>query len=183
MGDIQAMFHQVRVPEEDRDFLQFLWWPGGDIAQEPVPYRMTVHLCGAVSSPSCASYALKRTALDHKSDFPAMVVVTVQHNFYVDDCLKSSTTEAEAAQLIHGVIAVCGRGGFSLEKWISNSCAVLRGLSDEQRAKQLKMLDLDDDKLPVERALGLQWCVETDTFKFTSISDLTWSTVRQQFCL
>lgn len=90
-----------------------------------------------------------------------MVVETVQHNFYVDNRLKSSTTEAEAAQLIHGLIAVCGRGGFSLEKWISNSRAVLRGLSDEQRAKELKMLDLDDDKLPVERALGLQWCVET----------------------
>lgn len=89
MGDIQAMFHQVRVPEEDHDFLRFLWWPGGDIAQEPVPYRMMVHLFGAVSSPSCASYALKRTALGNKSDFPAMVVETVQHNFYVDDCLKA----------------------------------------------------------------------------------------------
>lgn len=62
MGDIQAMFHQVRVPEEDRDFLRFLWWPGGDTTQEPVPYRMMVHLFGAVSSPSCAAYALKRTA-------------------------------------------------------------------------------------------------------------------------
>ncbi|XP_029974911.1 uncharacterized protein LOC115408346 [Salarias fasciatus] len=27
-------------------------------------------------------------------------------------------------------------------------------------------LDLDKDQLPVERALGLQWCVETDKFKF-----------------
>lgn len=55
MGDIQAMFHQVNVPEEDRNFLRFLWWPGGDTTQAPVPYRMMVHLFGAVSSPSCAS--------------------------------------------------------------------------------------------------------------------------------
>ena len=27
MGDIDAMFHQVRVPEGQRDFLRFLWWP------------------------------------------------------------------------------------------------------------------------------------------------------------
>lgn len=72
---------------------------------------------------------MKRTALDNKSDFPAMVVETVQHNFYVYNCLKNSSTEAGAAQLIHGLIAVCGRGGFSLEKWTSNSRAVLRGLS------------------------------------------------------
>ena len=27
MGDIQTMFHQVKVAEEGRDFLRFLWWP------------------------------------------------------------------------------------------------------------------------------------------------------------
>lgn len=36
----------------------------------------------------------------------------------------------------------------------------------EQRSKILHELDLDRDQLPVERALGLPWCVETDTFKF-----------------
>ncbi|KAK7929669.1 hypothetical protein WMY93_006064 [Mugilogobius chulae] len=166
MGDIQAMYHQVRVPEEDRDFLRFLWWPNGDTSQEPVPYRMTVHLFGAISSPSCAAYALKRTAQENESEFPAMVIETLQQNFYVDDCLKSAATETEAIHLIHDLIALCGKGGFVLEKWISNSRVVLQAISKEQRAKELKMLDLDIDKLPVERALGLQWCVETDAFKF-----------------
>lgn len=55
MGDIQAMFYQVKVAEEDRDFLRFLWWPDGDLSKEPTGYRMTVHVFGAVSSPSCAS--------------------------------------------------------------------------------------------------------------------------------
>ncbi|KAK7884837.1 hypothetical protein WMY93_027960 [Mugilogobius chulae] len=160
------MYHQVRVPEEDRDFLRFLWWPNGDTSQEPVPYRMTVHLFGAISSPSCAAYALKRTAQENESEFPAMVIETLQQNFYVDDCLKSAATETEAIHLIHDLIALCGKGGFVLEKWISNSRVVLQAISKEQRAKELKMLDLDIDKLPVERALGLQWCVETDAFKF-----------------
>lgn len=68
----------------------------------------------------------------------------------------------EAIHLIHGLIALCGKGGFALEKWISNSRVVLQAISEEQRAKELKTLDLDIDKLPMERALGLQWCVETD---------------------
>lgn len=42
----------------------------------------------------------------------------------------------------------------------------MQSISEEQRAKDLKELNLDRDKLPVERALGLQWCVETDTFNF-----------------
>lgn len=57
------------------------------------------------------------------------------------------------------LVALCGRGGFTLEKWISNSRVVLQAISEDQRAKDLKELDLDRDKLPVERALGLQWCV------------------------
>ncbi|KAK7880408.1 hypothetical protein WMY93_032954 [Mugilogobius chulae] len=88
-----------------------------------------------------------------------MVIETVQQNFYVDDCLKSAATETEAIHLIHDLIALCGKGGFVLEKWISNSHVVLQAISKEERAKELKMLDLDIDKLPVERALGFQCSV------------------------
>lgn len=71
MGDIQSMFHQVKVPEEDRDFLRFLWWPEGDLTKEVSEFRMTVHLFGAVSSPSCASFALRKTADDIQSSSPS----------------------------------------------------------------------------------------------------------------
>jgi len=30
MADIKAMFNQVRVVEEDRDVLRYLWWPDGN---------------------------------------------------------------------------------------------------------------------------------------------------------
>jgi hypothetical protein len=51
-SDVEAMFHQVHVPEADRDLLRFLWWPDGNLKAEPQEYRMTVHLFGATSSPS-----------------------------------------------------------------------------------------------------------------------------------
>ena len=31
MGNIQSMFHQVELPEKDRDLLRFLWWEDGDL--------------------------------------------------------------------------------------------------------------------------------------------------------
>ncbi len=40
MADIQAMFHQVKVAEEDVDFLRFLWWDDGNLKQEATTYRM-----------------------------------------------------------------------------------------------------------------------------------------------
>ena len=40
------MFHQFVVSETDRDYLRFLWWPNGDIKQEPKEYRMKVIYLG-----------------------------------------------------------------------------------------------------------------------------------------
>jgi len=89
MADIKAMFCQVHVTPKDQDVLRFLWWPNGDINRDPEVYRMTIHLFGGVWSPSCASFALLRTADDNRSDFPDVVTSCIRRNFYVDDFLKS----------------------------------------------------------------------------------------------
>ena len=70
MADIEAMLYQVRVPDRDTSFLRFLWWDDGNMAREVQEYQMLVHLFGAISSPACANFALRRTAEDNKSYFP-----------------------------------------------------------------------------------------------------------------
>ena len=65
MGDIDSMFYQVRVPKQDAGFLRFLWWEDGDPCKQVIEYQMLVHTFGAASSPSCASYALRKTAQDY----------------------------------------------------------------------------------------------------------------------
>ena len=166
MGDVQSMFHQVRVPESDRGLLRFLWWPNGNLDQELQEYRMTVHLFGAVSSPSCTNYAMRRNAEDHKHEFPPEVVSTVLRNFYVDDCLKSLPSSSEAVTHVDDMRKLMFKGGFNLTKWMSNDRKVLESIPVEDRAKHIKELDLTKDTLPTERALGVSWLVETDTFGF-----------------
>lgn len=116
MTNVQAMFHQVKVSKRHVDFLRFLWWPMGDTSQSPVEHRMTVHIFGAVSSPSCANYALRRTAVDNKDDFKVEVTDTIYNNFYVDDCLKSLPTEEEAMQMVVDLTDICSKEGFQLLK-------------------------------------------------------------------
>lgn len=166
MTDIKAMFHQVRVSRSDVDFLRFLWWPSGDVSMPAVEHRMMVHLFGAVSSPSCANFALRQTAKDNKDCFRTEVTNTVENNFYVDDCLKSLPTEHEAVELVKDLTSLCQAGGFHLTKWVSNSRTVLAHIPKEDRAQNARELDLDREKLPTERALGLLWCVDNDVFKF-----------------
>lgn len=152
MVDIKAMFHQAKVADEHTDFLRLS--PDGDINQELAEYRMAVHLFGAVSSPSCVE--------DNKHKFPTELINTVTHNFYVDGLLKSLRTEEETVLMVKYLMAICKEGGFQLTKWTSNSHQVLHAISEEHRSENMNELDLDRDKLPLERALGLQWCVETD---------------------
>lgn len=166
MADVEAMFHQVKVPDEDSDLLRFLWWTSGNITQEMVEYKMVVHIFGATSSPSCASFALRKCAKDNRDQSNSQAVDTVLHNFYVDDCLKSVSSEEEAIQLYNTLRAICQKGGFRLTKWISNSRAVLSAIPEEERATEVKDLDLDQDVLPMERALGVHWCIQSDSFKF-----------------
>ena len=46
--------------------------------------------------------------------------------------------------------------------------ALDRGLfsSVRERPKQVKDLELDYDILPIERALGVEWCINSDSFQF-----------------
>lgn len=75
-------------------------------------------------------------------------------------------TEEQAVKLTKNLSDLCTKGGVKLTKWVSNSHVVLAAIPEEQQAKQIKTLDLDREKLPVERALGMYWNIENDTFGF-----------------
>ena len=166
-SDVEAMFHQVFVDPRDIDVLRFLWWENGDLTREPREYQMLVHLFGATSSPSCCSFALRKTAEDQREAYHEETVKTVYRNFYVDDMLKSSKTEAEAVQLCTEIRELLANGGFRLTKWVSNNKNVLAAIPDSERAESVKDLDLDNS--PIERALGVQWNVHGDVFQFRAV--------------
>ena len=68
----------------------------------------------------------------------------------MDDCLL----------FITAVDAVAKKGNFRLTKFVSNVKEVLAAIPGNE--KTIKNLDLDN--FPIQRALGLQWDTETDTF-------------------
>ena len=169
VSDIEAMFHQVKVDPKDSDALRFLWWPDDDLTQQPVEYRMEVHLFGSTSSPSCANFSLRKTAQDNTGEFASEVIDTVLKNFYVDDCLKSVKCSDAAINLREPLCKLLQKGGFRLTKWLSNDKDVLDTIPKSERAPSVLDLDLDADDLPLERTLGVQWNMETDMFTFRMV--------------
>ena len=166
MADIESMFLQVHVTEHCRDLLHFLWWEDGDLNKEPTKYRMTVHLFGAGSSPGCCNFALKKTADDHEQEFGFESAEFLRKDFYVDDGLKSVPSTSDAKELICKTKEMCRRGGFNLHKFTSNTREVIEAIPVEDQAKGIKELNIEKDELPMERALGVGWCFESDAFKF-----------------
>ena len=124
---------------------------------------MTVHLFGAGSSPGCCNFALKKTAEDYEKELGSEPAGFLRRDFYVDDGLKSAR---DAKKLISKTKEMCHRGGFNLHKFTSNKREVIEAIPTEDRAKGIKELNLVKDEFPIERALGISWCIESDCFKF-----------------
>ena len=101
---------------------------------------------------------------DHGDDFTESTKKTVLRNFYVDDCLKSIPTVEDATKLTMDLKELLKRGGFNLTKWLSNKKKVLDAVPEDDQSKRLKDLALDTPV--VERALGVFWNVDEDTFSY-----------------
>ena len=165
MADIEAMFFQVRIPKHQRSYQRFLWWPDGDLNGNPVEYEMKVHMFGTISSPSCANYALRKTAIENRDILGDEAANTLLKNFYVDDMLKSVDSVLAMVLLVQALYDMCRLGGFNLTKFVSNSKEVLESIPLERRASSVALQDLTKT-LPIERALGVVWCVENDSLVF-----------------
>ena len=134
------------------------------LSKEPEEYQMMVHLFGATSSPSCANFALRQTADDNQNYFSKQAVDSIKRNFYVDDCLKTVSTESRAIPFVGELRQLLSKSGFRLTKWISNSRNVNDSVPESERTSSAK--DLLLDQLPIERTLGVRLNVESDTLSF-----------------
>ena len=160
MADIHAMFHQVRVPEAQRDVLRFLWWPDGNLDQAPTTYRMTAHLFGGTWSPSVCCFALRQTAIEFAHQYGEEAARTVNRNFYVDDCLKSVDNVQQGQRLVQNLRGLVSEGGFHLTKWTSNDPELLKDIPRQDCSKA------QSEAVPgatlEEHALGVHWSVRED---------------------
>ena len=79
--------------------------------------------------------------------------------------LKATNDDHHAISLLSDTQAICQDGGFNLTQLGSNSRAVIESIPEEKRMKGMKELELSTS-LPVERVLGVSWCIENDKFNF-----------------
>ena len=155
-ADIETMFLQVAVPNEDSRCLQFLWRED----QEQKIEVYTRHVFGAKSLPTYAVYALQQVAKDNAVKDESLVR-TVQRNFYMDEFLKSARTPQEAIESYQKIRDILIKGGFNLTKWTTSDEEVKTQITEADRST--KVVETFETEPQSSSILGLNWNVDTDS--------------------
>ena len=147
-GDIEKMYRQVGLKEEDRDFHRLLW---RDDSSMPIKHlRMTSVIYGVSCSAQLSTRCLKEVAQQTEKE---NVANALKHSFYVDDFLGGANLIEEAETLIQDLRSELIKYGFPLRKWSSSHPEFIQNLSTDLRAES------DDLKLFSEdykvKALGI----------------------------
>ncbi|XP_058625394.1 uncharacterized protein LOC131536472 [Onychostoma macrolepis] len=165
-GDVKGMFHQVRLLPNDKPIVRFLW---RDMhrTEQPKIYEWQVLPFGTTCSPCCAIHALQEIAENHPQVDPALVR-TVKSSFYVDNCLHSLRTVAEARALVDNLRQILLTGGFELRQWASNRPEVIQHLPSEARSQNSELWLSQKSTDLLEGTLGLLWNCLSDSFSYKS---------------
>ena len=85
--------------------------------------------------------------------YPQRVSDAILEHFYADDYLDSFVSEQEAIDAVYKIRELLSSRGFNIRKLLSNSHKILKSLPNSILSP--KLVDLDFNKIPLERALGI----------------------------
>ena len=159
-ADIEGMFLQVGVLARDQPSLRFLWRE--DPTSSVVVHQYTRHIFGARDSPTCANFALQKTASDNQAEYPEAASAVVQ-KFYMDDYLDSFENTADALNLSKDLVAMLKLGGFNLTKFVSNVPEVTTALNPDNRESNPSVKDICKSPDQSSHVLGHRWDHVKDT--------------------
>ena len=157
-ADIGGMFLQVGVPDCDQPSLHFLWRE--DPTTNVVVYQYARQIFGAKDSPTCANYALQRTARDNVSQYPEATKAVLE-SFYMDDYLDSVESPERALKRSKELVHLLHFGGFKLTKFVSNVPNLADRIDGSPQSTEPKVIA--SSKEESSHVLGFKWDHNNDT--------------------
>ena len=108
-------------------------------------YQYSRHIFGVKDSPTCANFALQKTAIYNIRRFPD-AAQAVLGKFYMDDYLDSLETPHEALSRAKNLVELLKLGGFKLTKFISNTLRLFDEIENNDQLCQPKVILISDEE-------------------------------------
>lgn len=153
-ADIIKMYRQILVHPSQTRYQRILW--RNTISFET--YELTTVTYGTLPASYLATRCLKHLAESLKEKYP-VGSIRVERDFYVDDLLTRADSINEAREARDEIVALLRKGGFELDKWLSNSPELLDHLGGN---KDLTINDGGNSSV-----LGICWNKFLDAFRFS----------------
>lgn len=158
-ADIQQMYRQIFVDEEDQNLQRIVWRESDkDKIKE---YKLSTVTYGTSSAPFLATRCLYEIGLDCGTNEPD-VASMIKNSFYIDDLMSGFTDVNTAIRNAKVLVDLLEARGFHLRKWRSNSSEFLAHIAGS--VPVLDSLDILPDEC--SKALGLLWNSTDDCFIF-----------------
>ena len=157
-GDLKQAFLQVKIREEDRNFLQFHWIKDV-LTKEITVLRFTRALFGLVQSPFLLGATIKYHLQGYKERYPK-IVADIEKNLYVDDLIQGACTTNELSKFKECSTQIFKDAGFTLHKWNSNQPDLEEedAYRDDNQTFAKQQLAKDTNS----RLLGIAWYKSED---------------------
>ncbi|XP_036148390.1 uncharacterized protein LOC118647475 [Monomorium pharaonis] len=157
-ADIEKMYRQVLIHDDDRRFQRILWREEGEIRT----YQLNTLTFGVSSSPYLAIRTLHQLADDEGHSYPNAAEVLKNH-MYVDDLLTGGKSIEQVRAIRNEIIALLSRGGFPIRQWASNDARIINDLPNH--ALHASYVFADERNL---KTLGISWNTRDDKIYYST---------------
>ncbi|CAH2097522.1 unnamed protein product [Euphydryas editha] len=152
-GDIEKMYRQVLVAEEDRDLQRILW---RDDESQPIQmYKLNTTTYGTASASYLSTRCLWQLGEEQDDE---LIKTIIQNDFFVDDLITGADTEERLRYIQRSVAKALESGCFNLRKYKCNLPSIFQSIEINNTSN-----------LTVSQSsstLGLGWSPSSDTLFF-----------------
>nr|CAH7749990.1 unnamed protein product [Callosobruchus chinensis] len=140
--------------------LQSIVWRD-DPSKEIHTFQLCTVTYGTASAPWLAVRCLKQLSLEAIDECQRTSSI-ISKDFYMDDFLTSCNLESEALEICEELKQILSSGGFELQKWASNSEAVLQYVKSQNPSA---VINIGNDQR--SKTLGIYWSCYTDDLMYS----------------
>ena len=173
--DVESMFLNIRVEEEDARFLRVIFRDPG--TKELRSLQCKTHIFGLNQSPFVAMEVVGRHARALRARYP-FGEQAIRRDIIMDDVIHSTDSETKLFQTHEELREVFAKASMRVHKWVTNHAQLWKRFPIDDRAQSFSFASQEDTQMsqpetsdgPTVKALGVLYHAVVDQFQFFSPS-------------